>query len=103
MVEDIFRLYAELNQSMTFQDFCEDKEAFGHNIDAKYVHLSFLVMWSLLLVCLLICCGRRFILFGLVNGILRRTHLYPVAALPPDSSALKDSEKDQKLLSYVLF
>jgi hypothetical protein len=26
-----------------------------------------------------------------------------VAALPPDSSALKDSEKDQKLLSYVLF
>jgi len=53
--EKLFALYSSLKPGVCIRDFCEDNNINALNIDE-----------------------RKFITFGLINGFIRRLHVYPL-------------------------
>lgn len=71
----IFRLYCSLQRGVRLGAFCQKWELTLRNIDP-----------------------RRFITFGLVNGIIRRIHKYPcIRALRPQKAEPKDDKDEPKM------
>ena len=66
----VFRLYIALRPTLEFKDFCIQHDTEGQGID-----------------------DRRFICFGLLHGLIRRVHEYPVLACAVPSFDSKYTEK----------